>query len=122
MRYIIIGNSYAAVGAVESIRELDQAGEIVIISDELYRAYGRPLITYWIAGAVREDQMDYRPAAWYERQRVQTKLGRAVTQVDPANRQVTLDDGERVAYDRLLICTGGPPVIPPIAGGAAPGG
>jgi NAD(P)H-nitrite reductase large subunit len=116
MRYVIVGNSYAAVGAVESIRELDQAGEIVIISDEPYRAYGRPLITYWIAGAVREDQMDYRPAAWYERQRVQTKLGCKVMQVEPASRQVTLDDGERVAYDRLLICTGGTPIVPPIEG------
>ncbi|MEK7278561.1 MAG: FAD-dependent oxidoreductase [Chloroflexota bacterium] len=121
MRYVIIGNSYAAVGAVESIRELDQAGEIVIISDEPYRAYGRPLITYWIAGAVREDQMDYRPEAWYERQRVQTKLGRAGTQVDPASRQVTLDDGERVAYDQLLICTGGTPIVPPIEGVDAKG-
>lgn len=121
MRYVIIGNSYAAVGAVESIRELDQVGEIVIISDEPYRAYGRPLITYWIAGAVREDQMDYRPAAWYERQRLQTKLGRAVTQVDPASRQVTLDDGEKVAYDRLLICTGGTPIVPPIEGVDAKG-
>ena len=121
MRYVIIGNSYAAVGAVESIRELDQAGEIVIISDEPYRAYGRPLITYWIAGAVREDQMDYRPAAWYERQRVKTKLGRKVMQVDPASRQVTLDDGERVAYDRLLICTGGTPIVPPIEGVDAKG-
>src|SRR3989304_1160112 len=116
MRYVIIGNSYAAVGAVESIRELDQAGEIVIISDEPYRAYGRPLITYWIAGAVREDQMDYRPAAWYERQHVPTKLGRKVMQVDPASRQVTLDDGERGAYDQLLICTGGAPTTPPIEG------
>lgn len=121
MRYVIIGNSYAAVGAVESIRELDQAGEIVIISDEPYRAYGRPLITYWIAGAVREDQMDYRPAAWYEKRRVQTKLGRKVTQVDPANRQVTLDDGERVAYDQLLVCTGGTPIVPPIEGVDAKG-
>ncbi|MBI5828435.1 MAG: NAD(P)/FAD-dependent oxidoreductase [Chloroflexi bacterium] len=121
MRYVIIGNSYAAVGAVESIRELDQVGEIVIISDEPYRAYGRPLITYWIAGAVREDQMDYRPAAWYERQRLQTKLRRAVTQVDPASRQVTLDDGEKVAYDRLLICTGGTPIVPPIEGVDAKG-
>ncbi len=121
MRYVIIGNSYAAVGAVESIRELDQSGEIVILSDEPYRAYGRPLITYWIAGEVREDQMDYRPQAWYERHRVQTMLGRAVTQVDPANRQVTLDDGEKVAYDRLLICTGGAPIVPPIEGVDAKG-
>lgn len=121
MRYVIIGNSYAAIGAVESIRALDQHGEVVIISDEPYRAYGRPLITYWIAGQVREDQMDYRPAAWYDRNRVQTKLGRRVTQVDPTKRQVVLEDGEGVAYDRLLICTGGTPIVPPIEGVDAQG-
>lgn len=121
MRYVIVGNSYAAVGAVESIRELDSQGEIVIISDEPYHAYGRPLITYWIGGEVSDDQMDYRPAAWYERKRVETRLGQAVTQVDPAGRRVILEDGEQVAYDRLLICTGGQPIIPPIEGVDAEG-
>ncbi|HBY94902.1 MAG: FAD-dependent oxidoreductase [Ardenticatenaceae bacterium] len=121
MRYVIAGNSYAAVGAVESIRARDPHGEIVIISDEPYRAYSRPLITYWIAGEVRKDQLDYRPAAWYERNRIQTRLGHRVTQVDPPNRQVVLEDGEAVAYDRLLICTGGTPIVPPIEGADAEG-
>ena len=121
MRYVIIGNSYAAVGAVESIREADQRGDIIIISDEPYRAYGRPLITYWIGGTVREDQMDYRPQHWYESNRVETMLGRKVARVEPGERQVVLEVGERVSYDRLLIATGGTPIIPPIEGVDAEG-
>lgn len=121
MRYVIIGNSYAAVGAVESIREVDASGTITIISDEKYRAYGRPLITYWLASQVRQNQMDYRSAAWYEAKRVQTKLGKRVTQVDTAARQVVLESGERVAYDRLLVCTGGTPIVPPVKGADAKG-
>jgi NAD(P)H-nitrite reductase large subunit len=121
MRYVIVGNSYAAIGAVESIRELDQTGEIIIISDEKYRAYGRPLITYWIAGEIREKQMDYRTATWYKYQRVKTKLGQRVARVDPAARQVVLENGRQVAYDRLLICTGGTPIVPPIPGVDAQG-
>ncbi len=121
MRYVIIGNSYAAIGAVESIREVDTVGTITIISDEKYRAYGRPLITYWLAGQVRQNQMDYRSAEWYADQRVQTKLGERVTQVDTAARHVVLESGERVAYDRLLVCTGGTPIVPPVKGADARG-
>ncbi|MCP4994596.1 MAG: NAD(P)/FAD-dependent oxidoreductase [Gammaproteobacteria bacterium] len=121
MRYVIVGNSYAGIGAVESIRELDPYGEIIIIADEPYRAYGRPLITYWIGGAIREDQMDYRPQSWYDDNRIETKLGQKVTQVDPTKQQVTLEDGETVAYDQLLIASGGTPIVPPIEGVDAEG-
>jgi NAD(P)H-nitrite reductase large subunit len=114
MRYVIVGNSYAAVGAVESIRELDREGEIVIISDEPYEAYCRPLITYWITGEVREDKLAYRSANWYADHQVQTMLGRKVVRVDLPRRRVILEDGEEIAYDRLLIATGGTPFMPPI--------
>lgn len=116
MRYVIVGNSYAAVGAVESIRDCDQEGKIVIISDEPYGAYCRPLITYWIVGEVSEDKMAYRPASWYEDNCVETMLERKVTQVDPSHRRVVLEDGAMVPYDRLLIATGGAPFMPPIEG------
>jgi len=116
MRYVIIGNSYAGIGAVESIRELDQKGEIVIISDEPYEAYCRPLITYWLTGEVKGDKLAYRSANWYADHRARTMLGRKVVRVDPPQRCVVLEDGERVTYDRLLIATGGTPFMPPIEG------
>ncbi len=121
MRYVIVGNSYAAVGAVEAIRELDAQGEILIISNEPYPTYCRPLITYWITGNVSDEKLALRPASWYETNRVQTALGRTVVQVNPARRQVVLEDGEVVPYDRLLVATGAQPFMPPIEGIEAEG-
>ena len=45
-KYVIIGNSTAAIGCVEGIRSVDKTGEIVLISNEPHHTYGRPLISY----------------------------------------------------------------------------
>ena len=45
--YFIIGNSAAAVGCIEGIRRESKNGKICVVSDENYRAYGRPLISYF---------------------------------------------------------------------------
>ena len=57
MKYVIIGNSAAGVGAVQGIRELDKDGDITMISDENYHTYSRPLISYWLKGDVTEEGM-----------------------------------------------------------------
>ena len=46
--YFIIGNSTAAVGCIEGIREIDKEGSICVVTDENYRVYGRPLISYYL--------------------------------------------------------------------------
>ena len=46
-KYVIIGNSAAAIGAVQGIRSVDRDGSITIITDEAYHTYSRPLISYW---------------------------------------------------------------------------
>ena len=49
MNYVIIGNSAAAVGAVEAIRRLDSEGDITIVSNEAHHTYSRPLFSYLLA-------------------------------------------------------------------------
>ncbi|KKL80677.1 hypothetical protein LCGC14_2002350, partial [marine sediment metagenome] len=46
MRYVIIGNSAAAMGAIKTIRNRDKTGSVTVISDEPYSVYSRPLISY----------------------------------------------------------------------------
>lgn len=116
MRYVIIGNSYAGVGAVEGIREIDGEGEITMISDEPYLAYARPLISYNLAGQVASRNMYYRPAGFYKKNAVTLVLGKRVVSIDNARRRISLEDGAVVHYDRLLISTGGQPFVPPIKG------
>ena len=116
MHYVIIGNSAAAVGAVEGIRIIDNKNPITIISDEPYHTYSRPLISYYLAGKVTEDQMLYRPRSFYQDCKVGIFLGRRADRIDTDNRKVFMDDDNTVTYDRLLIATGGKPFLPPVEG------
>ena len=116
MRYVIIGNSYAAVGAVEGIREIDRKGEITMISDEQYRAYARPLISYNLGGHVASKNMYYRPAGFYQENNVELILGKRVVNINSTRRRISLEDGKVYGYDRLLIGTGGKPFVPPMKG------
>ncbi len=116
MDYVIIGNSAAAVGAVEGIRQVDREGRITVISDEPYHTYSRPLISYWLAGKVTADKMIYRDEKFYETNNVQPLLGKRVCEINFEGRKVRLEDGSAVSYDRLLIATGGKPIVPPVAG------
>ncbi|MDK2822254.1 MAG: hypothetical protein PWQ67_32 [Clostridia bacterium] len=116
MNYVIIGNSAAAIGAVEGIRQVDKTNPIVLISDEPYHTYSRPLISYYLAGKVAEDKMLYRKHDFYEKNKVTTMLGTKVVAVDTGNKEVVLENDEKVPYDKLLIATGSVPFIPPMAG------
>ncbi|MGA1795131.1 MAG: NAD(P)/FAD-dependent oxidoreductase [bacterium] len=115
-RYVIIGNSIAAINAVEGIRERDSEGDILIISDEEHPIYSRPLITYYLCDKVGDEGMLYRPASFHADRRVRTMLGRRVVTLDTGKRTVVLDDGARVRFEKLLIATGGTPIIPETPG------
>lgn len=116
MNYVIIGNSAAAVGTIAGIREIDSSGKITVISDEKYHTYSRPLISYWLEGRVTDENIYYRGADFYEKNGVETILGKRVVKIEPVKRVVVLDDGESVAYDKLMVATGSKPFVPPMNG------
>jgi len=116
MRYVIIGNSAAAVGAIEGIRSCDKDGEITVISNESYRAYSRPLISYFLAREVDAGRMFYRDKNFYEKNKVRTMLGKKAVALDLEKKAVLLEDKQKVSYDKLLMATGGNPFVPPLKG------
>jgi NAD(P)H-nitrite reductase large subunit len=116
MRYVIIGNSAAAVGAIEAIRQHDLENPITVVAAEAYHVYSRPLISYLLGGIVNESQMSYRPPDFYDRYRVDTMLGAEVLRVTPQAQTISLAGEDTLSYDRLLIATGGAPFVPPVPG------
>lgn len=116
MNYVIIGNSAAAIGAVEAIRKVDKVNPITLISDEPYHTYSRPLISYLLAGKVKEEKMAYRKEGFYEANNVTTLLSEKAIHIDTDKKEVSLESGKNVSYDKLLIATGGTPFIPPMEG------
>ncbi len=114
MKYVIIGNSYAAVFAVESLRKTDKSGEITIISKEPYHVYARAAIHEYMDGTIGDAQMYYRDKDFYEKHRVTTIFGRTVTGVEPEKNRVVLDNKQKIDFDKLMISSGGVPIVPPI--------
>lgn len=116
VKYLIIGNSAGGIGAAEAIHEVDRAGRITIISDEPYPAYSRPLISEYLAGRCPLEKMLFRPIDFYEKNQIQAILGQKVEQVDIGERTVRLENGRTIAWEKLLLATGGMPIVPQIDG------
>lgn len=116
MNYVIIGNSAAAIGTIEGIRQVDQEGGITVIADEKYHTYSRPLISYLIADKTDEQRMKYRPDDFYQKMRTQVLLGTKVTGLRPDKHTVILEDGRSIAYDKLMVATGSRPFVPEMKG------
>ena len=121
MKYVIVGNGVASVGAIEGIRRVDSEGEITVISEENTPTYGRPLISYLLAGKIGPERMPLRPVTFYDKFKVKMMLGSKVTGIDPKAKTVTTSDGHDFPYDKLLLATGGVPFVPPLPGKDGPG-
>lgn len=113
-KYVIIGNSAAAIGTIEGIRSVDTEGTITLISDEKHHTYSRPLISYYLLGAVEEKKMLYRDKDFYKKNGVETKLGVRAAKI--GKNSVTLENGEEVPFEKLMVATGSKPFVPPMEG------
>jgi NAD(P)H-nitrite reductase large subunit len=114
--YLIIGNSAGGIGAAETIRETDKKNSITIVSDEPYPAYSRPLISEYLACERTVEEMLFRPADFYSRNNIDLLTGKSVKSLDLARRLAELDGGEKIAWKKLLLATGGAPIVPRMKG------
>jgi NAD(P)H-nitrite reductase large subunit len=114
--YVIIGNSAGGIGCAEAIREVDRESSLAIISAEKYRTYSRALIPYYLDGRIDEEKMYYRPEDFYEKIDAEAHLGVKVERVNVDSKEVELESGEKLGFNKLLIATGGKPFIPPMEG------
>ena len=91
--YVILGNGAAGFNAAKAIRERDKTGSIVMISNEPYPSYNRPMLTKSIVAGLSAEQIAIEGPAWYEENRVYQMLGKQVTAVDQEQKEVLLDSG-----------------------------
>jgi 3-phenylpropionate/trans-cinnamate dioxygenase ferredoxin reductase component len=105
---VIVGASLAGGTAAVTLREEGYDGDIVLIGAERELPYSRPPLSKgYLRGQDRFEDQLVKPASYYAEQRIELKLGVRATAIDPKEKLVDLEGGERVAYDRLLVTTGG---------------
>lgn len=115
-KYLIIGNGIAGLSAAKEIRNNDKEGSITIISSESDLTYYRTKLTHGIANNLTESDLLIHDEQWYKEKKMDVLLKRIVVKLDLDNNLISLDDGQTIVFERLLIATGSRPFIPPIAG------
>src|ERR1700733_10860023 len=105
-----------------TLRDEGFAGPVVLISREPGVPFGRPpLSKTYLRSEEKLDGWYVRPAGWYADHDVELRSGPTVAAVDPAAHTVTLDSGEELGYQKVLIATGGRNPRVEIPGAGLPG-
>jgi 3-phenylpropionate/trans-cinnamate dioxygenase ferredoxin reductase component len=108
--FVIAGASLAGAKAAETLRSEGFDGRVVLSGAEEERPYERPpLSKEYLRGEAGREKVYVHDEGFYAEQEIDVWLGRTVTSLDTSASRVTLDDGEQLRYDRLLLATGAEP-------------
>ena len=106
----IVGAGLAGAKAAEALRKDGYDGQIAMFGDEPRLPYLRPPLTKdYLRGESELDTVFVQPPAWYDEQRIDLHVSTRVIAIEPTAKQLRLDDGSRIAFDRLLLATGASP-------------
>lgn len=105
MRYVIIGSGVAGMAAIEAIRSVDQADEVLMVGDDPHGFYSRPGLAYYLTGELHDKALFPKTAEDYRRMNFRYRKGR-VANVLREKRLIELADKTNVAYDKLLLAVG----------------
>ena len=105
--YAIIGTGQAGGWTAKTLRDEGFEGRVVLIGDEPFPPYERPPLSKEVLLGDAEEASTYLwPEGTLEGQDVELKLGARVARIDLGSKTLEFDDGETLAYDRLMIATG----------------
>jgi NAD(P)H-nitrite reductase large subunit len=121
VQYVIIGAGPAGVTAAENLRKIDPDGVITVVGDEPEMPYSRMAIPYLLVNQIDERGTFLRKdGEHYKRSGIAIVQGKVVS-VNQMGKNVSLQGGTKIDYDKLLIATGSTPLAPPIPGIDLPG-
>jgi 3-phenylpropionate/trans-cinnamate dioxygenase ferredoxin reductase subunit len=117
LTFLIVGASLAGAKAAEVLRDEGFDGRVLLIGAEDERPYERPPLSKdYLRGEVGREKVYVHHEGFYAENEIEVRLGRTAVGLDAAASRLTLDDGERLRYDRLLLATGAEPRRLPIPG------
>ena len=106
-RCVILGASHAAAQLVPSLRQSGWQGQILVVGDEAFLPYHRPpLSKAFLAGEQGRDEILIRHQAAYDKAEVDFMLGVRAEAIDRQNKQIQLDNGDSLSYDKLALTLG----------------
>ena len=110
-RFVIVGGGAAGFAAAEMLRRRGFAGSVTILSNDDATPVDRPNLSKdYLAGSAPEDWVPLRGDDWYDENKINLRLKTEVTALDAKAKELTLGDGSKLKFDKLLLATGAEPV------------
>ena len=120
--HLIVGASLAGAKAAETLRGEGFDGPLVMVGAERERPYERPPLSKdYLLGKAERETVYVHPQQWYAEHQVDLRLGVTVTGIHPSAHEVSLADGSRIGYAKLLLATGSSPRRPSVPGAGLDG-
>jgi 3-phenylpropionate/trans-cinnamate dioxygenase ferredoxin reductase subunit len=114
---LIIGAGHAGGVAAATLRQYGYEGPITIVGDEPIAPYQRPpLSKAWLKGEADAESLMLRPLSFYTEHGIELILGVRAVRIRRSARRVELGDGKSLAYETLILATGGRPRALPLPG------
>ncbi|MGU7774789.1 NAD(P)/FAD-dependent oxidoreductase [Burkholderia sp. MR1-5-21] len=105
-RIVIVGAGQAGATVAFGLRRGGFDGEITLVGEEVHLPYERPQLSKDLLQPERATLRTIRTQAEYEDHGIRLNLGRKVVETDAVGGRIRLDDGDEIAFDRLVIATG----------------
>lgn len=105
--HLIIGGGIAGVTAAETIRSHDARGSIAIVSDEPHMLYSRVLLPSYIKKRIPREKVFLRSIGDFELKNIMVMSGERVLKIDTARKEVFLQSGNTIFFEKLCIASGG---------------
>ncbi len=105
----------------ELLRLAPDLYDITVVGSEPHGNYNRIQLSPVLAGELAVSDIMLHAPSWYQAQGITLRNACTATRIDRARREVHLDQGGTLPYDRLLLATGSSPFIPDIPGATLKG-
>ncbi len=111
-RFVLIGGGAAGLECAKAIRQRDKTASIVLVCGEKQPPYNRPALSDALADELSLPALLLQEPQWYEEQNIRLLTGICCTEILRRQKQIRLDDGQILDYDKLLLAAGGLPFLP----------
>jgi NADPH-dependent 2,4-dienoyl-CoA reductase/sulfur reductase-like enzyme len=108
MALVVIGGVAAGLSAAARARRIDSRLDIVVLEKGAVISYGACGLPFFIEGRIRDPRelMVYTPEYFRKERNITVRTGARVVSIAHPRREVALETGERIRYDKLILATG----------------
>ena len=118
MKIVIVGGGAAGASCAARLRRLNEDAKITIIEKTNEVSIANCGLPYYISGVIneREKILVSTPEKFKSWFNIDVLLNTEAVKINRAIKTITLNTGEEISYDKLVLAQGASPIVPPFEG------